>query len=131
MIAIGGHEHLRLMPQTAKGDGVDDPVAVSLKHIAGAAHLSTRFGMKAATAAIGEGGIGGKGHHALLLRPGASYAKVGTGFAKKRCGNKIRARVLRLILRSVLQSGLQSDCIGSTALDYWFYAISEPSDDSI
>jgi hypothetical protein len=31
----------------------------------------------------------------------------------------------------VAWSGLQSDCIGPTALDYWFYAISEPSDDSI
>ena len=34
MIAVGRDEHLRLMPQPAKGDRVDDPVAVALEDVA-------------------------------------------------------------------------------------------------
>src|SRR6202008_624368 len=33
MIAIRRHEHLRLVTQAAKGDRMDDPVAVALKRI--------------------------------------------------------------------------------------------------
>ncbi len=34
MVTIGGNEHLGLVPQPAKGNRVDDPVAVALEGIA-------------------------------------------------------------------------------------------------
>ena len=37
MVAIGGDEHLRLVAQSAEGDRMDDPVAVTLEGIARAA----------------------------------------------------------------------------------------------
>ena len=34
MVAVGCNEHLRLVPQAAEGDGVDDAVAVALEQVA-------------------------------------------------------------------------------------------------
>jgi len=33
------------MPQTPKGDGMDNPVAVTLKNIARSAHILRKFGI--------------------------------------------------------------------------------------
>ena len=37
MVAVGGYEHLGLMAQAAKGNRMDDPVAISLEGVAWAA----------------------------------------------------------------------------------------------
>jgi hypothetical protein len=34
MVTVGSNEHLRLVPQAAESDGVDDPVAVALEQVA-------------------------------------------------------------------------------------------------
>ena len=47
MIAVGGDEHLGLVAQSAEGDRVDDPVAVALEDVTGAARPFVGFGMKA------------------------------------------------------------------------------------
>src|SRR3546814_12307492 len=43
VIAVGCDEHLRLVPQTAEGDGMDDAVAVALKGVARPDRKSTRL----------------------------------------------------------------------------------------
>src|SRR3546814_3248685 len=48
MIAVGRHEHLRLVAQAAEGDAVDDAVAVPLEHVAWPPHLPAGFGVEAA-----------------------------------------------------------------------------------
>jgi hypothetical protein len=49
MIAVGRDEHLRLVTEAPERDGMDDPVAVALENVAGAAWAAIKFGMKAAT----------------------------------------------------------------------------------
>ena len=51
MVAVGRDEHLRLVPQAAEGDRVDDPVAVALEDVARPARAGSVFGMKAAARA--------------------------------------------------------------------------------
>jgi hypothetical protein len=53
MVIVGGDEHLRLVPQPAEGDAVDDAVAVALE---GVAQRVGRHGMQAAARARGVGG---------------------------------------------------------------------------
>jgi hypothetical protein len=48
MVADGRDEHLRLMPEAAECDGVDDPVAVALEDVARASGAGVAFRMKAA-----------------------------------------------------------------------------------
>jgi hypothetical protein len=48
MIAIGRDEHLRLVAKPAESDRVNDPVAVALKNVAGAARAGLVFGMEPA-----------------------------------------------------------------------------------
>ncbi len=49
MVAVGGDEYLRLVAQAAKGDRVDDAVAVALEDIARAARSGVGFRVEAAT----------------------------------------------------------------------------------
>jgi hypothetical protein len=49
MVAVGRDEHLRLVAEAPERDGMDDPVAVALENVAGAAWAAIKFGMKAAT----------------------------------------------------------------------------------
>src|SRR3546814_17232780 len=46
VIAVGRDEHLRLVPQTAEGDGMDDAVAVALKGVARPPHAPVRLVMQ-------------------------------------------------------------------------------------
>ena len=63
MVAVGRDEHLRLVAEPAKGDGVDDSVAVALEGVARPARPGTVFRMEAAARTCGTGGdAGGKGH---------------------------------------------------------------------
>jgi hypothetical protein len=48
MIAVGGDEHLRLVPQAAEGDRMNDPVAIALEDVARAARAGVRLRVKAA-----------------------------------------------------------------------------------
>jgi hypothetical protein len=48
MVAVGGDEHLRLVPEPPEGDRMDEPVAVALEDIARATRTVVRFRMKAA-----------------------------------------------------------------------------------
>ena len=49
MIAIGRDEHLRLVPEAAKGDRMDDAVTIALESIARAAGGGCGFGVLATT----------------------------------------------------------------------------------
>jgi hypothetical protein len=55
MIAVGGDEHLRLVPQSPESDRVYDPVAVALVDVARPAGSEVLLGMKAATRPVGPG----------------------------------------------------------------------------
>jgi hypothetical protein len=46
VIAIGRNEHLRFVPKTPEGNGVDDSVAIALKNVARPARARSRFGVK-------------------------------------------------------------------------------------
>ena len=48
MVAVGRDEHLRLVTKAAKGDGMDDPVAVALEDVARPARAGSVFRMEAA-----------------------------------------------------------------------------------
>src|SRR6202008_3210147 len=52
MIAIRRHEHLRLVTQAAKGDRMDDPVAVALKRITRATRRARGLAMKPPAALV-------------------------------------------------------------------------------
>ena len=52
MVAVGRHEDLRLVAQASKGDGVDDPIPVSLENIARTPRAAGKFRMKAAARAV-------------------------------------------------------------------------------
>ena len=47
MVAIGRHEHLRLVPQPSKADRMDDAVAITLERVARAALSAIGFGVQA------------------------------------------------------------------------------------
>ena len=64
MIAIGREKYLRLVAQPAKGDRVDDPIAIALEGIARPPGRATRFGMQPAAALRRMTGIGRKRHFA-------------------------------------------------------------------
>lgn len=57
MIAVGRHEHLCLVAQTAKRDRVDDPVPITLEDITRATRLTARFGIEPTPAIFGQAGI--------------------------------------------------------------------------
>jgi len=50
MIAIRRDEHLRLVAEAAKGNRMDNPVAVALENVARAARFPTRFGVEPSAA---------------------------------------------------------------------------------
>src|SRR3546814_4510321 len=56
MIAVGRDEHLRLVTEAAKGDRMDDAVAVALEIVARAAHDAAGFWMAAAAAVFRAAG---------------------------------------------------------------------------
>jgi hypothetical protein len=57
MIAIGGNEDLRFVPQSPESDGMDDAITITLKDIAWAAQNQIRFGVMPASAGVGTTGI--------------------------------------------------------------------------
>ena len=62
MVAIGGHEDLRLPGKAAEGDRMDDPVAVALESAARSARTCSGLLEFTAPAGGGAAGIGGAGH---------------------------------------------------------------------
>ena len=62
MIAIGRHKHLSLVAQPAKGDGMNDPVAVTLELAARAAAAEAVFGIFASAGTVRIGSEGGAFH---------------------------------------------------------------------
>jgi hypothetical protein len=48
MVAIGRDEDLRLVPETAERDRVDQPIAITLENVPGTARTMILFRMKAA-----------------------------------------------------------------------------------
>ena len=68
MITIGRDEHLCLRPQTAKGDGMDDPVPIALEFAARPARTFPLFGKFASARGIRSGGVRGSIHAGQRLR---------------------------------------------------------------
>src|SRR3546814_11186154 len=62
MIAVGGDEHLRLVVQAAKGDRMDDAVAIALKLVARPAHNAAGLTMIAPARRRGIAGARRDGH---------------------------------------------------------------------
>ena len=65
MVAVGRDEHLGLVAQAAEGDRMDDPVAVALEDVAGAARAAIAFVMPAAARAPGAGGNSRRKAHSV------------------------------------------------------------------
>jgi hypothetical protein len=63
MIAIGRDKNLRLVPQSAKRDGMNNAIPVALKIASGATHLSVGFAMLPPTTMICATGIAGVHRH--------------------------------------------------------------------
>lgn len=63
MISIGCDKNLRLVPQSAKGNGMNNAVPVALKIASGTAHLSIGFAMLPPTTMICATGIAGMHRH--------------------------------------------------------------------
>ena len=63
MIPIGGDKNLRLVAQSAKGNGMNNAVPVALKIASGAAHLSIGFAMLPPTTMVCATGIAGMLRH--------------------------------------------------------------------
>jgi hypothetical protein len=63
MIPIGGDKNLRLVPQSAKRDGMNNAVPVALKIASGAAHLSVGFAVLPPATMVCATGIAGMLRH--------------------------------------------------------------------
>ena len=68
VVAVGGNEHLGLRAKSAKGDRMDDPVAITLELAAGAARTVAVFGEFASARMRRIGSEGSSMHGALRLR---------------------------------------------------------------
>src|SRR5688572_15216323 len=74
MVAVGGDEHLRLVPQAAEGDRVDDPVPIALEDVARAARPLVMLRTGPAARSLWVRGQGLRKHHSvgsfLIIWPG-------------------------------------------------------------